>query len=179
VERLSEANLPATSAQTDKQTRIQGAHGNEEWAQGVVPPKSQGPTSTYRKRREIIVIVSSETVSTILDETRDPSGLSDLFTRYSRRKVSPKRCGSLLFYSSATAAGLAASRIFCQQNRSERSRTQSGPAVDEGCVSKEQGPPHQPVDRGDTSYERCLSVACPWATVTSSRLARSNRSGYR
>ena len=61
AEHLSETNLPATSAQADKQTRIQSAHGNEERAKGLVPPKSQGPTSAYRKRREVIVVTSSET----------------------------------------------------------------------------------------------------------------------
>ena len=179
AEHLSETNLPATSAQADKQTRIQSAHGNEEWAKGLVPPKSQGPTSAHRQRREVIVISSSEIAAAVLDETRNPSGLSSLLTRYHGRTVSPKRRGALFFYNRTTTARFTASRIFCKQKHSKRSRTQSGPPVDEGRVSKEQGHPHKSVDTRNTNHERCLYVACARATIASPRLACNNRPGNR
>lgn len=131
-----ETNLPATSAQTDKQTRLQGAYGLEKREKGVVPPQVKGAPPAYRERREVSPAERSETAPAILKETRNPPRVSNIFARYYGGRVSSKRRCPLFLCTGTRTHWMFACWLFCQPEREKRGGTQSCAAMDERGVSQ-------------------------------------------
>jgi len=130
-----ETNLPATSAQTDKQAWLQSAHGHEKRAEGVVPSQVERAPSAYRKRREVRS-PGGENVPAVPKETRDPPRVPDIFTGYYGGAISSERRTPVLLCSGAWTPWVLAGRLFCQPKRPERSRTQPCAAMDERSLSE-------------------------------------------
>ncbi len=132
-----ETNLPATSAQTDKQAWIQSAHGLEKREKSAVPSQVEGAPPAHRKRREVSSTESSETTPAIVKETRDPPRVSNIFTRYYGGTVSSKRPCPLFLCNNTRAQGDVAGWIFCQPERAKCRGSQPRSAVDERNLPEE------------------------------------------
>ena len=151
-----ETNLPATSAQTDKQAWIQSAHGHEKREKSVVPSQVERAPPAYRKRREVSSTESSETTSAILKETRDPPRVPNIFTRYYGGTVSSKRPRPLFLCNNTRAHGDVAGWILGQPECAKCRGAQPRSTVDERNVPEEQATPRWCVEGELRTARRCV-----------------------
>jgi hypothetical protein len=174
VEYRRETNLPATSAQTDKQTWLQGAHGLEKREKSTLSPQVERTPSAYRERREVSSPGSSETDPAISKETRNPPRLSVIFTRYCGGTVSAKRLSPLFLCGGVRAPGIFTSRFFCEPERAKRGGAQPRATMDERSISEKQTSPLESPDSEVGTHRCCVHDSCTRTSVAYNRFPRRN-----
>jgi hypothetical protein len=117
-----ETNLPATSAQTDKQTRLQSPHGHEKREKSAVPTPVERTPPPYRERREVSSTESRENTPAILKETRNPPRISSLLTRYHGGTVSSKRRDPMFLRENPGSQWCPTGWLLCQPERAKCGR---------------------------------------------------------